>query len=299
MSQWIYLVRRFSSFLDAIELTAFQRADGFTKIANVTKCLNQEYWGSDSAIDNSFAIGSWGKGTQVRPPRDIDLYFVLPSSVYSRFERYAGNKQSALLQEVKGKLLTTFSRSDIKGDGPVVVAAFTTFNVEIVPAFLLDAASNSYIVSNTKNGGSYTLTTPFAEASAIDSIDTNHNGNLRPLIKMMKTWQYHCNVPMKSFHLELLASNFLRDWAYSHQSLFFYDWMCRDFFAWLTTMTNSSVSRPGTFELVNVGDAWESKARSALGAAEKACDYERDNLNYLAGDEWQKIFGTDIPCLAI
>ncbi len=299
MPKWTYVEKRFNTFLSKIELTATQREDGQTKISSVTKCLNQAYWGSDSSIDNSFAIGSWGKGTAIRPPRDVDLYFVLPSEVYWRFEGYSSlsNKQSALLQEVKSKLLGTFSRSDIKGDGPVVVAAFASYNVEVVPAFLIDAEAPAYWVSNTKNGGSYVRTMPQSEQAAINNYDILHRGNLRPLIKMMKTWQAYCDVPIKSFHLELLATDFISKWAYSSQGPFYYDWMCRDFFYWLTTKANSYQFRPGTYELVAVGDKWLSKATTAANRAEAACENERDNWNALAGSDWQKIFGTDIPCI--
>jgi hypothetical protein len=42
----------------------------------------------------------------VRPPRDIDLYFLLPPAVYHRFDNYIFvNRQSALLQEVRNVLL--------------------------------------------------------------------------------------------------------------------------------------------------------------------------------------------------
>lgn len=301
MTQWKHVESRFRSFLNNIKITSLQRADGLTKIAGVTKCLNQEYWGANSDFDNSFTIGSWGKGTEVRPPRDIDLYFVLPNDVYYRFEGYSilANRQSALLQEVKAKLLSTFSRSDIKGDGPVVIAAFSTFNIEVVPAFVLDARVQSYWVASTKDGGSYKLTMPLAEEASIDSADSLYGGNLRSLIKMMKTWQRVCSVPIKSFHLELLASDFLGTWAYRHQNLFYYDWMCRDFFRWLTTKPNTYQFRPGTYELVNVGDEWEAKAKLAVRISEAACDLERDNWNALAGADWQVIFGADIPCVAL
>ena len=33
--------------------------------------------------------GSWGKLTRVRPVRDIDVLFVLPYSVYQRFQQVA------------------------------------------------------------------------------------------------------------------------------------------------------------------------------------------------------------------
>ena len=52
---------------------------------------------------------------------------------------------------------------------------------------------------------------------------------------------------------------------------------------------------PGTLEAMNIGDAWHSKAETALKRAEKACEFEYNDWVHLAGEEWQKIFGAAIP----
>ncbi|MNV56986.1 hypothetical protein D3C71_1492950 [compost metagenome] len=141
----------------------------------------------------------------------MDLYFLLPLEVYNRFESYSAgvNKQSALLQEVKSKLLATYPTSMIKGDGPVVLAKFTSYSVEIVPAFMYSNDERSYYVCNTKDGGSYKKTMPLHEVDAITAADSRNSGNVRRLIRMLKAWQTYCSVPVKSFYLELLAVEFM------------------------------------------------------------------------------------------
>jgi hypothetical protein len=52
---------------------------------------------------------------------------------------------------------------------------------------------------------------------------------------------------------------------------------------------------PGTFEVISLGNAWQSRAESAYYRAVRACDHERDNRIEDAGEEWQKIFGLQIP----
>src|SRR3954462_7389601 len=100
--QWIAVSERFEQFDQNLRLTTRQLADGQTKIAGVAGCLNSHYYGIVSYTANALYVGSWGKGTMSRPPRDVDVLFVLPPEEHERFERYQGNRQSALLQEVKG-----------------------------------------------------------------------------------------------------------------------------------------------------------------------------------------------------
>lgn len=295
--KWIHVTKRFKTFLDNLELTTLQEADGWTKIRGVVSCLNSAYYGNNSQTDHAFLIGSWAKGTRVRPPRDIDLYFILPIDVYNRFEGYAAgtNKQSALLQEVKSKLVASNPSSSIKGDGPVVLAAFTSYSVEIVPAFVYSNDERSYYVCDTKNGGSYKKTMPLHEIDAINAAEARNSNNVRRLVRMLKAWQAWCSVPIKSFYLELLAIEFLDQCQWRNHDFFYYDWISRDFFSWVITKANTYLWAPGTYDPLWLGEEWKSRAESAYARAVKACDYERANDMANAGDEWQKIYGTDIP----
>lgn len=290
---WAYLTKRFNAFLGNITLTQNQVDDGVTKVGGVVSCLNNAYYGKSSQ-ENFFYIGSWAKDTAIRPPRDVDIYFLLPPAVHERFSKYSGNKQSALLQEVKGHLLKSYPSSDVKGDGPVVLASFASYSVEIVPAFAL-VDDRAYWICDTKNGGSYITAKPLHEVDDIAAADKRNAGNVRPLIRMMKTWQSNCSVPLKSFYLELLSIKFLDQYEYRDRSVFYYDWMCRDFFKFLVENANGIVMTPGTYQWLSIGDAWKTKAESAYGRACKACDYEKADDMIQAGDEWQKIFGSDIP----
>src|SRR3546814_860981 len=149
---WIGVTKRFKDFHQNLLLTEEEHADGTTKHGNVRKCLNQHYYGSDSKTANSFLVGSWAKGTRVRPPRDVDIYFQLPVAVYERFEQVKGNKQSAILQEVKGVLQKTYPNTDMRGDGQIVVVRFNSMSVEVAPVFALD--SGRFYFCNSHDGRS-------------------------------------------------------------------------------------------------------------------------------------------------
>ena len=290
---WIAVRPRFEQFHHELSLTSIQVDDGKTKRAGVVNCLNRHYHGVSSETDNSFFIGSWGKQTAIRPPRDVDIYFRLPPAVYHRFQNYVGNRQSALLQEVKNVLSITYPNTDMSGDGQVVLVHFGSYAVEVVPAFYL--TNGNYCICDTNNGGSYKETNPPAEAAYIEQVDAANNRNLRPLIRMLKAWQDCCSVPLKSFQLELVAAAFIHQSPWRQRDCFWYDWIIRDFFLFLYGAANKFVTTPGTNERILLGDAWQSRALSAYNRAVKACEFEYLNLAISAGEEWQKIFGTQIP----
>jgi Second Messenger Oligonucleotide or Dinucleotide Synthetase domain len=291
--QWIAVRQRFQQFHDNLSLTPRQSIDGMTKRNGVINCLNRHYYGSTSVNDNSFLVGSWGKQTAMRPPRDVDLYFLLPFSVYTRLQAHIWNRQSALLQEVKDILAETYPGTDMRGDGQVVVVRFDSYNVEVVPAFLL--TNGRYWICDTNQGGFYKEADPWAEVNYINSVDRATNSNLRPLIRMLKAWQAYCTVPIKSFQLELLAAQFISQCDWRLRDYFWFDWVSRDFFAYLYHRANTFVVVPGIHEQIFLGNAWQSRAASAYSRAVKACEHERYNRVEAAGDEWQKIFGTQIP----
>jgi len=291
--RWIAVRQRFTQFHNNLSLTPNQFVDGLTKRNGVVNCLNRQYWGSTSEMDHSFFVGSWGKDTATRPPRDVDLYFLLPSAVYTRFQAHVWNRQSSLLQEVKNVLTETYPDTDMSADGQVVVVRFGSYSVEVVPAFEL--TNGKYWICDTNTGGCYKQTDPWAEVGFINTTDQATNGNLRPLIRMLKAWQANCSVPIKSFQLELLAANFISNSPWRLNDFFWFDWITRDFFAYLYHRANTTLAVPGGVETIYLGDKWQSRAETAYWRAVKACDDETYNRVDSAGDEWQKIFGTEIP----
>ncbi len=291
---WAAVRQRFEQFHRNLALTPLQFQDGYTKRAGVVNCLNRAYYGTASNTDHSFFVGSWSKDTAIRPPRDVDVYFLLPDHVYYRFHAYTWNRQSALLQEVKAKLAQTYRNTEISGDGQVVLVNFGSYNVEVVPAFQLTTPGR-YWICDTNNGGVYKETAPWAEVSALDAADNANARNLRPLVRMLKAWQANCSVPIKSFHLELLASEFIAQSPWRLNDWFYFDWIVRDFFAFLFHRANGVVLVPETYEVMMLGNDWQSKADTAYRRAAKACEHEHQNRVADAGEEWQKIFGVDVP----
>lgn len=293
---WPYVRRRFTQLLNNLAVTSYQASDGQTKQAGVRACLNRHYYENSSETANSMLIGSWGKRTRVRPPRDIDILFLLPPAVYWRFQERSGNKQSQLLQEVRGVLAESYPQTKMRGDGQVVVVPFNTTPIEVAPGFR--CTDGTIIICDTNQDGRYKTSTAEAELNDLTTYDALWNGNLRALIRMMKQWQRECNVPLKSFQFERLAIEFLQNWPDSNtRDVFWYDWMVRDFLGYLIGRANGYLFMPGSGEYVTLGSEWLSRAQTAYRYAVRACDYERDDNETLAGGDWQQIFGSAVNVL--
>lgn len=282
---------RFNKFLNNIKLTTDQIDDAQTKYDGVCKKLHDHYYNTEYTGSTKLLIGSYGKGTNIRPARDVDVIFKLPSSEYKQSTRDY-NYQSYLLQKIKIILLDKYPSTDIRGDGPAVVVNFSNKHfVEVVPAVELN--TGRFYMPITKAGGYWKLDDPRALYKFINDSDKKTNGNTKNLIRMIKKWQDNCSVPIKSLVIEVRAVNFLSGYEYADKTSVYYDWMVRDYFKKLLTKINSSFEIPGLDEKLYYGDEWKSKAESAYLRAVKACEYESAKKEYDATSEWKKIFGED------
>lgn len=278
----------FKKFLFNIELGTSEIEDAKTKHNSICEKLHNHYYETTYTGATKLIVGSCGKKTAINPLNDVDVIFKLPFSEKKRYDDYKNNGQSQLLQDVKNILLKSYPRTSIRGDGPVVAVDFETCKIELIPSVKM---SSSYYVPITSDGGNWERTEPIIEKESVQTSNSRSNGNTINLIKMIKTWKNYCNVPIKSLAIELIAIDFLEIWEYYDKSNVYYDWMVRDFFETLVNSAGKSHDIPGTYNTLDYGDQWVSKAETAHERAEKAIEYESKKLNYCARDEWKKIFG--------
>ena len=259
----------------------------------ITKTLNKSYWDHESDTYNSLMVGSYGRGTAINGISDLDMVFSLPWTIYDRFNSYETNGQSALLQEVKGVIKSTYSRTDIRGDGQVVVVTFNNHMFEVLPAFL--NSDNSYTYPDTKNGGSWKKTKPRQEKAEMNNLNADFKGTLKHLCKMARAWKNKCGVPMGGLLVDTLAYNFLKsNEDYKDRSYTYYDWLCRDFFEYLkdTNKDQEYWLAPGSRQPVFKKSNFIPKAKKAYNECLEAIKKEdQKTVNKI----WREIFGTQFP----
>ena len=122
------------------------------------------------------------------------------------------------------------------------------------------------------------------------------NGNLIELARMARAWREQNNVSMSGMLIDTLAYQFIDSWEYRDKSYVYYDWMTRDFFAFLAGQSPNQTywSAPGSGSRV-YGSGFQYKARQAELRTIEAIDDQQHNYDYTAKQIYRGIYGTDFP----
>lgn len=270
-----------------LEITELQQSTVSTRQQNVRKAVENEL-----DVLDSFLTGSYSRHTMIAPLKeaDIDVFVVLDPSYYQE------DGQANLIDKLKRVLKKTYPQtSGISRNGQAVTIQFTDIIVDVVPAFY--RKTGGYLIPNSV-GQTWISTDSKKHIEIMTSANKAHNGDLVPLIKMIKAWNRNINRYFNSFHLEVLALQIfdevtISDFSSAMQCFFYRG---RN----LITKENPDPAGYGG----NVGyylntedkiNAAVSRFTTAYNRALKAERYESDGDTVLAIEEWKKIFGNYFP----
>lgn len=257
--------------------------------------LTRHYYPNGDASKHMTLIGSLAKDTAIRPLADVDLVYALPVGTQQRVEAMSGNGQSVLLQEVRRVLLGRFPRTEIRGDGPVVVVEFSSgVSVEVVPAVAVTDRSvfrARCLVPVTRGGGSWELADYGAQWDAVKRLDARRDGQYSRLIRYMKAWRRTKAAVLKSVVLELMALDFFRTWdSEGKKATHVYDdWLVRDFLGYMVDHQDRTYRLPGVIKELSTGYGWRIDAKESFDDATRACLFGDESPSYVIN--WRKVLG--------
>ena len=269
-----------------------EKADTISyRYGRITKALNLKHRGTDSKTANTLQVGSYGRYTGIKGISDLDMLYIMPYSKWSDYDICGG--QTQLLNDTKSAISNTYSASDIKVDRCVVTVNFSDSHIDVQPIF--EVADQDCKYPDTYNSGSWKITKPRKEISAMKEAEEQKNKNLRRLCKMARAWKNKNGVCMGGLLIDTLAYNFLHSTEdYDRSSFSSYDLMSRDFFNFLYDQPKDQkeYGALGSKQRVKVRKSFKRKSKKAYDLAVEAIDAASDKKKHR---KWRDIFGNDFP----
>lgn len=283
-------VEMFTGFLKKLAID--NGASITSKYEEITAALNKNFRATESKTANSLQVGSYGRWTGIKNISDLDMLYIMPAS---KWEYYKDGKQSKLLDDTRDAIKARYPNTTVKKDRLVVQVLYNKFTVEVQPVF--EQSDTSFKYPDTHEGGSWKITKPRDEIKAMKEFVDQKNKNLRKLCKMTRAWKNKHGVGMGGLLIDTLVYNFLKSTSeYDNRSTAFYDWMCRDFFKFLSEEPNKDYYMAlGSNQRVKVKNKFQRKAKKAYELCLTAID-AGDSPS--ANKKWKAIFGRPFPVAA-
>lgn len=285
------VAQAFAGLKSNLEITGLQAETVSTRQQAVRKVLE-----AGMTVKDSFLTGSYARSTMISPlsEADIDIFMVLESSYYSHYNNQNGGP-AGLLDWTKRTLRKTYtSTPDISRNGQAVTIRFTDFAVDVVVGFYRQGGG--YLIANSISN-SWLSTDPKKHVTLMSEANKAHNGDLVPVIKMLKSWNKSNGSFFRSFHIEVLALEIFRNINISN-----FPSGVRYFFGRAKDVVRGKNLDPagygddvGRYINTSMVDEASTRFRTAFDQAVKAENYEKNLQMRSAIETWQKLMPTHFP----
>ncbi|WP_305811993.1 nucleotide-binding domain-containing protein [Photobacterium leiognathi] len=279
------ITEMFRDFLQNLKIDNSEKIS--KRYDEITASLNKIFRDTESKKANSLQVGSYGRWTAIKGISDLDMLYIMPKG---KWDYYKDGKQSQLLSDVRSAIKTRYPTTDVRVDRLVVTVTYTNFHIEVQPVFEQDDGSFKY--PDTYNDGSWKITKPREEITAMTEFSREKNNNLRNLCRMARAWKNKHGVGMGGLLIDTLAHNFLKSTDYyDDKGFLYYDYMSRDFFEYLSKLPKQDrFAALGSGQHVKVKKQFQRKAKKAYKLCLKAIDAGDASHN-----KWKKVYGRPFP----
>ena len=259
------------------------------RYGEVTSALNRKFRDTQSKTANSLRVGSIGRFTAIKGVSDLDMIYIMPAS---KWKDYRSGGQYKLLKAVKDAIRVRYPTTIAKVDRLVVRVLYKDFHIEVQPAFEQDDGSFKY--PDTAGDSSWKITKPREEMDEMVASNAKNNRNLQRLCKMARAWKNKHGVAMGGLLIDTLAYNFLESTdAYNERSYYYFDYMNRDFFEYLSEEENHEFyAAVGSRQRVRVKKKFQKKAKNAYELCKKAISASGQKNER---QKWRDVFGNAFP----
>jgi len=144
-------------------------------------------------------IGSYNRETLIRWERDVDVMVAMNESAYwARFQ----HDSAGFLTWIRDLLNDEYKSTRVSTRGiSVRIFLGEDIEVDLVPGFVRDGGG--YLIPNGK--GLWRETNPPSHHDLVERENVRLGSRLKPLIRLMKTWNNANDHPVRSFHVEMMV----------------------------------------------------------------------------------------------
>ncbi|MDA8027299.1 MAG: CBASS oligonucleotide cyclase [Actinomycetota bacterium] len=276
----------FTKLRQNLEITDLQASTVSTRQTNVRKAVEKDF-----TVLKSFLTGSYKRSTMIAPLKeaDVDICVVLDASYFK------SDGQASLLDKVRTTLLKTYPDTPkISRNGHAVTISFTDFKVDVVPAF--NRKGGGFLIPDSSNRR-WISTDPTIHETYMSESNSDHDGAVVPVVKMIKAWNREISRSFVPFYLELIAVEIFAGVTLSSDSS-----AIRYFFDKGRERIKTKVKDPAglgeqidpLFATKTVSDA-VNRFQVAYDRAIKAEQFAKNDNTSAAIVEWRKVFGGYFP----
>lgn len=288
------LGEKFEEYVDSLQIEDLE--EEVKRAKEITKRLNNSFWAIDSDEEHSEIVGSVGRETAINTFSDIDMLFILPKDLKNKYDKYSGNGQSKLLQDVKKEIKRRYSKTIVRGDGQVVVVSFESINktIEVCPAF--ERADGAYDYPDSNNGGSWKKTDPMPEITESLETITQTNYHFKYMCNLIRAWKNNVGFKFGGLLIDTLVYKFIEEnEQYKNTTFNEYLTMLQDIFKYLKNQNKDQkfwYALGSNQKVYNKDGKFVAKAKNVYEKLENLTEESEDLYDVL-----QDIFGKKFPIL--
>lgn len=254
----------------------------------ITKSLNKHFRDSESPTANRLMVGSWGRHTAINGVSDLDMIYILPTSLRDELCKPDGPR--AALQRTKAAIAEHYSSTSIRVDRLVVVVQFSDFRFEVQPCFENDDDSFDYPDTCSD---SWKRTHPRAEIEAMRALNDETSGNARALCRLARAWKRKHAAPMNGLLVDTLVWRFFDQTTVYREPTLLHDQMVLEFFTYLSELPKQKYwNALGSGQKVRVKRNFQQIANKAMQLCEEAIAAEGETSMCA---KWRRVFGRFVP----
>lgn len=153
---------------------------------------------TDVKIVDTFLTGSYARDTMIRPLKDVDFI------VKIHYGHHKNDTPMQLLSKISRVLRSAYPSTPVIIKQPCIRVQFSYCHFEVVPAIGFSDDEGLFKIP-TDSGLGWQQTYPKIPDKWMTQENKEAGGLFKPTVKMLKRWRDEHKVPLRSFHLEMLA----------------------------------------------------------------------------------------------